>query len=50
VGDFLDKPLDHGGLNLSRPIASAVLAIAIIALIALLPQRAGSHPGKESAA
>jgi uncharacterized membrane-anchored protein len=50
VGDFLDKPLDHGGLNLSRPIASAVLAVAIIALIALLPQRAGSHPGKVSAA
>lgn len=50
VGDFLDKPLDHGGLNLSRPIASAVLAVAIIALIALLPQRAGSHPGKASIA
>ena len=50
VGDFLDKPLDHGGLNLSRPIASAVLAVAIIALIAFLPQRAGSHPGKASVA
>ncbi|HTM80975.1 hypothetical protein [Asticcacaulis sp.] len=50
VGDFLDKPLDHGGLNLSRPIASVVLGVAIIALIALLPQRAGSHPGKASAA
>jgi len=48
VGDFLDKPLDHGGLNLSRPIASAVLAVAIIALIALLPQRAGAHSGAES--
>ncbi len=48
VGDFLDKPLDHGGLNLSRPIASAVLAVAIIALIAFLPQRAGHHPGKAS--
>src|SRR5262249_17963425 len=23
VGDFLDKPFDHGGLNLSRPVASA---------------------------
>lgn len=45
VGDFLDKPLDHGGLNLSRPIASAVLMIAIVGLIALLPQRAGEHPG-----
>ena len=46
VGDFLDKPLDHGGLNLSRPIASAALAILILALIMLLPQRAGEHPGK----
>src|SRR6202158_3481040 len=27
VGDFLDKPIDHGGLALSRPLASAVLAI-----------------------
>lgn len=24
VGDFLDKPLDHGGLAFSRPLASAV--------------------------
>lgn len=44
VGDFLDKPLDKGGLALSRPIASAVLAAAIIALILILPQRAGQHP------
>ncbi len=50
VGDFLDKPLDHGGLNLSRPIASAVLAIVIVALIATLPQRAGAHPGKPAPA
>jgi len=50
VGDFLDKPLDHGGLNLSRPIASAVLAVLIFALIMLLPQRAGEHPGKSAAA
>ena len=27
VGDFLDKPLDHGGLALSRPLASLVLAV-----------------------
>ena len=45
VGDFLDKPLDHGGLALSRPMASAALAIVIIALITVLPQRAGNHPG-----
>jgi uncharacterized membrane-anchored protein len=44
VGDFLDKPLDHGGLALSRNTASAVLAALIVALIILLPQRAGKHP------
>lgn len=48
VGDFLDKPLDHGGLAMSRPIASAVLAIAIIALMLVLPQRAGHHPASQS--
>lgn len=40
VGDFLDKPLDHGGLALSRPLATAVLAAAIVLLILVLPQRA----------
>lgn len=40
VGDFLDKPLDKGGLDLSRPLASAVLAAAIVAIILLVPQRA----------
>lgn len=46
VGDFLDKPLDHGGLAFSRPLASAVLTAAILLLIIVLPQRAGEHPGK----
>ena len=50
VGDFLDKPFDHGGLNLSRPIASAVLAAVILVLVLLLPQRAGTHPGESRAA
>lgn len=45
VGDFLDKPVSDGGLNLSRPLASAVIAAFIVALIVLLPQRAGQHPG-----
>jgi uncharacterized membrane-anchored protein len=45
VGDFLDKPVAHGGLSLSRPIASAVIAVAIIACVFLIPQRAGTHPG-----
>lgn len=44
VGDFLDKPLDEGGLDFSRPLASAVLAVAILALVLILPQRAGQHP------
>jgi uncharacterized membrane-anchored protein len=49
VGDFLDKPLNKGGLAMSRPIASAVLAIVIIGLILLLPQRPGRHPGEVQA-
>lgn len=44
VGDFLDKPLAKGGLDFSRPLASLVLAVAIAALVLLLPQRAGQHP------
>lgn len=43
VGDFLDKPLDHGGLALSRYTASIALAVAIAALVFILPQRAGEH-------
>jgi uncharacterized membrane-anchored protein len=45
VGDFLDKPIAHGGLEFSRPLASAVLVAVILALILVLPQRAGRHPG-----
>lgn len=41
VGDFLDKPIDHGGLELSRYAASLVLLAAIIACIFLFKQRAG---------
>jgi len=46
VGDLLDKPLAKGGLELSRPLASAVLGAVIVVLILLLPQRAGGHPSK----
>ncbi len=46
VGDFLDKPVSHGGLALSRPLASAVIAVLIIACIIVFPQRAGQHPGR----
>jgi uncharacterized membrane-anchored protein len=44
VGDFLDKPVSDGGLALSRPIASAVIAAFILACLIVLPQRAGQHP------
>ena len=43
VGDFLDKPLAKGGLDLSRPVASAVLALAIFVLILVLPQKAAKQ-------
>ncbi|MEO5598531.1 MAG: hypothetical protein ABIQ66_07915 [Novosphingobium sp.] len=44
VGDFLDKPLAQGGLDFSRPVASAVLLAAIVLSIWLLPQRASRPP------
>lgn len=44
VGDFFDKPLDQGGLNVSRPLATTILGAIILALILLVPQRAGEHP------
>lgn len=43
VGDFLDKPLDHGGLALSRYTASTSLAAVMVLWILLLPQRSGRH-------
>ena len=41
VGDFLDKPIAKGGLELSRGAASLGLIVAIAALLWLVPQRAG---------
>ena len=49
VGDFLDKPIDSGGLNFSRPIASAIIGAFIIVCLLVLPQRAGQHPGQQAA-
>jgi uncharacterized membrane-anchored protein len=49
VGDFLDKPVGHGGLDLSRPLASVILLVLIVGLILVLPQRAGSHPASDKA-
>jgi len=40
LGDFLDKPLDHGGLALSRFTATGVLLAFMIGCIFFFPQRA----------
>jgi len=45
VGDFFDKPLNEGGLNVSRPIATGIIALFILGCILFIPQSAGSHPG-----
>jgi uncharacterized membrane-anchored protein len=50
VGDFLDKPLKDGGLALSRPLASAIIAAFIVLCLLVLPQRAGRHPGSRQTA
>jgi hypothetical protein len=34
----------QGGLALSRPLASAVIAVFIVVCLLVLPQRAGRHP------
>jgi uncharacterized membrane-anchored protein len=51
VGDFLDKPINHGGLALSRYAASIVLLFLIMGLIIIFEQigdelktRDPSHP------
>src|SRR5206468_5390215 len=49
VGDWFDKPVAKGGLAMSRPVASAVLAVIIIVLVFVLPQRPGHHPGEAPA-
>ena len=41
VGDFFDKPVAEGGLDVSRPLASALLAAFIVLCIVFIPQRAG---------
>jgi uncharacterized membrane-anchored protein len=44
VGDFLDKPKANGGMALSHPLASTVIAAFILFCLLILPQRAGRHP------
>jgi len=42
LGDFFDKPPAQGGLGMSRPLASLVLAAFVLACVLLLPQRAAT--------
>ena len=47
VGDLLDKPLDQGGLALSSPLASAVIAAFIFGCLFILlrgPVRIQANP------
>jgi len=39
VGDFLDKPRDHGGLALSRYSASATLLALVVLMIVVFSQK-----------
>jgi uncharacterized membrane-anchored protein len=43
IADFLDKPINAGGLDLSRLLASAVIAVFIVLCVSLLPQRAATR-------
>ena len=43
VGDFLDKPLEKGGLELSRYSASATLFVLIVACILVFKNRAAQQ-------
>ena len=45
LGDFLDKPIAKGGLDLSRYTASTALILIIIACMLFFPQRAGKSAG-----
>lgn len=45
VGDFFDKPVAQGGLDISRPLASAILAAIIVGCLVVFPQRAASRSG-----
>jgi len=44
VGDFLDKPLSQGGMELSRYSASASLLVFMIACVLVFEQRATTRP------
>jgi len=50
VGDFFDKPHSDGGLAVSRPVATAIIAGAMLLCILVFPQRPGAHPRTQESA
>lgn len=42
IGDFLDKPVSHGGLDLSRYLASTILLVAIALCLLIFTHRAAT--------
>jgi Repeat of Unknown Function (DUF347) len=42
VGDFHDKPFAQGGLDVSRPLASAIIAAFIVVCLLVFPQHAAA--------
>ena len=50
LGDLFDKPVAQGGFEFGRFTASAILAATMVALILLIPQKSGAHPGRVSEA
>ncbi|MCB1187996.1 hypothetical protein KDL29_12580 [bacterium] len=45
LGDFLTKAHTEGGMELSRIQTSLIIAGFVVLCVALIPQRAGRHPG-----
>ena len=52
VGDFLDKPLNHGGLELDPTgrVRGMIAELSSILCLLVLPQRAGRHPEQSESA
>ena len=48
LGDLFDKPIAQGGFAFGRLAATAILVAAMVALVSVLPQRPGTHPGSPS--
>lgn len=45
IGDYLDKPMDKGGLDVSRPLASLVIALIMIGCIIISHQKVNKSNG-----